>query len=123
MFKLRSYAFLYRYSCFSKNLQYAQYYAPTSILYLNKKNYIQNNINSENVQQSKHLYLYSTTSGVVDRNNVPVKKEITHQLYDIVCEETLESLTEFFEEMLDTNPKFSTADISYSVSIYYNNNF
>lgn len=36
--------------------------------------------------------------------------------FEPICEETLESLTDYFEEIIDADEKLSTADVSYSVS-------
>nr|CAI5826651.1 unnamed protein product [Callosobruchus analis] len=38
-------------------------------------------------------------------------------LYEKVCEETLESLTEFFEELVETHDKLATGDVSYSSGV------
>ncbi|KAJ8958246.1 hypothetical protein NQ318_017389 [Aromia moschata] len=53
--------------------------------------------------------LYSTSVESSD-----VNPQVTFNTFDRVCEETLESLTEFFEDLIESKEKLSKADVSYS---------
>jgi len=37
-------------------------------------------------------------------------------MYEQVCNETLDSLSEYFEEIIEEAPQLKSADVSYSVS-------
>jgi hypothetical protein len=37
--------------------------------------------------------------------------------FEGLCSETLESLTDYFEEVVESDPKLSNADVAYSVSL------
>lgn len=52
--------------------------------------------------------------------NTGAPLEIDGLFFEKVCEETLQSLTDFFEELVERNDKLESADISYSVRIYIN---
>lgn len=43
--------------------------------------------------------------------------------FEKVCDETLDSLTEYFEELIEAAPHLDTADVSYGVSIYSSTNY
>lgn len=49
--------------------------------------------------------------------NVALSEQIDASLFEKVCEETLESLTEYFEEIIESCPHLISADVSYSVSV------
>nr|CAH7754076.1 unnamed protein product [Callosobruchus chinensis] len=57
--------------------------------------------------------LYPRYSTSLDTEN----NHLDSNLYEKVCEETLESLTEFFEELVEAQDKFATADVSYSSGV------
>lgn len=42
--------------------------------------------------------------------------EVDPLLYEKVCEETLESLSDYFEQLVEESSNLDTADVSYSVS-------
>ncbi|XP_056635557.1 frataxin homolog, mitochondrial [Diorhabda sublineata] len=44
-------------------------------------------------------------------------KQIDDITFEKVCEETLEDLTDFFEELVESNEKFQSADVSFSSGI------
>lgn len=37
--------------------------------------------------------------------------------FEALCAETIESLTDYFEEIVDADPTLATADVAYSVSL------
>lgn len=53
---------------------------------------------------------YSTTS------DAPQLETIDPALFEEICNETLESLTDYFEELIDDAPNLKGADVTYSVS-------
>ncbi|VEN64429.1 unnamed protein product [Callosobruchus maculatus] len=57
--------------------------------------------------------LYPRYSTSLDAEN----EHLDSNLYEKVCEETLESLTEFFEELVETYDKLAAADVSYSSGV------
>lgn len=38
------------------------------------------------------------------------------KIFDPICSQTLESLTDYFEEIVEADSKFQSADVNYSVS-------
>lgn len=78
------------------------------------ENYSQISKRVRNVHVSRNIHATSKLN--LNVNNRIDTKEISEQLFNIVCEETLESLTEFFEDLLDTNANLKSADASYNVS-------
>lgn len=49
-------------------------------------------------------------------SNLSEEEFMDHSVYEKVCEETLDSLAEFFEELVETEDIFQTGDVSYGVS-------
>lgn len=90
---------------FRINMQYANLFAPITFMHL-----CRNNVT--NIQQYNQLSSISKHFGSVTSQS----KDISDKLFEVICQETLESLTEYFEELVDTNPKFNAADVSYNVS-------
>lgn len=70
--------------------------------------------------------VFSAFSKSPDYSEVPVMDQVT---FESLCAETIESLTDYFEEIVDADPTLATADIAYSVNLmtfcnlHVNNNF
>lgn len=94
---------------FNNHMQKASVCLPSTCVTF-KTNFVHNNIFGRGYVFYTRRYSVNTTV------NFSKSNEISEQLFDAVCEETLESLTEFLEELVDTNSKLKCADISYSVS-------
>ncbi|XP_028143376.1 frataxin homolog, mitochondrial [Diabrotica virgifera virgifera] len=58
---------------------------------------------------ARKLALSNFSTNVVD--------EIDSNTFEKVCEKTLESLTDFFEELVESNDKLKSADVSYSSGV------
>ena len=56
---------------------------------------------------------FSVFSKSPDYSEVPLMDLVT---YETLSSETLEALTDYFEELVEAEPKFANADIAYSVS-------
>jgi hypothetical protein len=56
---------------------------------------------------------FSVFSKSPDYSEVPLMDLMT---FEAVCAETIESLTDYFEEIVEADPKLQNADIAYSVS-------
>lgn len=81
----------------------------------NQSNYVQCLKCKTHIGISRNVHNSSLFTPNNDISSVDAK-EIPEQLFNVVCEETLESLTEFFEDLLDTNCNLKSADVSYNVS-------
>lgn len=49
-------------------------------------------------------------------------REINSAVYERICQETLDSLCEYFEDIVEKYPVFKTADVAFGVSIFSLNN-
>lgn len=58
---------------------------------------------------------FSVFSKSPDYSEVPLMDSVT---FESLSSETLESLTDYFEELVEADPKLKTADIEYSVSTH-----
>lgn len=47
----------------------------------------------------------------------PEVSDVDPAVYEQICNETLESLCEYFEEIVDNSPNLNGADVTFSVSI------
>lgn len=96
---------------FRKNIGHSKLGASISFFFLHKDCHsdsipVMNNVQF-NFSVSPHACKYLSTSQ---------PEVLSEQFYNTVSDETLESLSEFFEELFDTNPNLSFADVSFSVS-------
>lgn len=55
---------------------------------------------------------YSTISN----SDQVVEQQVDPAIFDKFCNETLESLCEYFEELVEEAPNFKKADVTYGVS-------
>lgn len=56
---------------------------------------------------------FSVFSKSPEYSEVPLMDQVT---FELLCGETIEELTDYFEEIVDADPKLATADVAYSVS-------
>lgn len=63
---------------------------------------------------------YSCKSPLIRRLSAssgnPLVEDVDPVVFEEVCNETLESLCDYFEELIDQNPTLKGADVTYSVS-------
>lgn len=52
-------------------------------------------------------------------SDYPQAENVDPLVFEEICNETLESLCDYFEELLDQNPSIKGADVTYSVSIFF----
>lgn len=66
---------------------------------------------SNNNNRSRILFNINRNESTITNIN----NEISTTLFEQVCSETLDSLNDFFEDLVDSTPHLKTADITYSV--------
>lgn len=79
--------------------------ARASLIYLSQKAQFRHD-------QHKKFSVFSKSP---DYSEVPLMDLLT---YETLSSETLESLTDYFEELVEAEAKFANADIAYSVSCH-----
>lgn len=62
---------------------------------------------------------FVTTSRQFSASSQDISTNLDPLVYDKICNETLESLYEYFEELIDQSPNLKGADITFSVSIVF----
>jgi len=100
-----------------------------NVLLLRNKLIINNN--TKLLTQCKSLHIFnsqSTISKVILFNKYCTQfpkveslgtSQIDLNTFDNVCTDTLESLCDYFEELCETTPHLKSADVTYSVRIYF----
>lgn len=72
------------------------------------------------VKRLDYSFIISHRSFSSNPINVQTPNHIEQPVFEEICNETLESLCEYFEEIIDQNNNLKGADVTFSVSLYFN---